>query len=69
MDVLLSLLITLLILAIFFWVVQWIMGLIGAPEPIGKIVQVIFVLIALILLLRVVGIWGGGPYLYWHRIQ
>lgn len=68
MDVLLSLLITLLILAVFFYVVQWLIGTLGLPEPVGKIVQVIFVLIALIILLRIVGVWGGGPYLYWHRV-
>jgi hypothetical protein len=66
MDVLLSLLVTLIVLAIFFWIVQAIVGLIGLPEPIGKIVQVVFLLICLIVCLRVLGVWGGGPYVYWH---
>jgi hypothetical protein len=63
-EVLISLLITLVILAIFFWIVQWMIGLLGLPEPIGKIVQVLFVLICLIVILRVIGVWGGGPYYY-----
>lgn len=67
MDLLISLVITLVVLGIVFWIVQMIVGTMGLAEPIPKIIQVLFLLIVLIVCLRVLGVWGGGPYLYWHH--
>ena len=49
---LVSLLIFVLILGLVIWVAYWIIGLIGVPEPFGKIAIAILAIIGLIILLE-----------------
>ena len=30
-----------------------------------QVINLIFMVIALILILRIIGVWGGGPYMVW----
>jgi len=68
MDVLLSLLITLLILVVIYVVIIKCCAIFEVDAKIVGVIKLIFMVIALIVLLRVFGIWGGGPYYVWpHR--
>lgn len=66
MDAIVSFLITLLILAAVFYLVLWVLGVIGVPLP-GKVIQIawcIFGLLALLALWHMlVGGAGGFPRL------
>lgn len=46
-----SLLITLLVFAVVCYVIFWVMGYLGVPEPVRKVVTVIIVVVAVIWLL------------------
>jgi hypothetical protein len=67
MDLLISLLITGLIFYLIYLIVMAICSHLGASPKAINIVKVIFLCIALLWLLRVVGIWGGGPFYYYHH--
>ena len=51
MENLVGLLVTVIILALFFYVAYWLLSKIPLPEPFGVIVQVILGLIILVVLL------------------
>lgn len=52
-----TLLVNLLVLALVIWVVFYIVGMLPLPEPAKMIVQILFSLVALIVLLNVLGIY------------
>jgi hypothetical protein len=54
--------IELLMVALVLGVVAYCVQYLGLPEPFGKIVQVVLVVILLIAILRFAG--GGGPVLW-----
>lgn len=60
-----SLLITLLIFAVVCYVVFWVMGYLGVPEPVRKVVTVLIVVIAVIWLLT--NFLPGQHGLVWPR--
>lgn len=66
LEVLLSALLALLILAVVYFIFMKILTAFGAGEPIMTILQCIFIVIALIVLLRVFGVLGGAPYVIWR---
>lgn len=47
-----NLLITLLVVVVVVYLIQMILGMLSLPEPIGKIVYIIFALMVVIYLLR-----------------
>ena len=53
MSGLLSLLVTLIIVGLIFWCFFWLLGVIGLPEPFGKVATVILALAAVIYLIGV----------------
>jgi hypothetical protein len=59
-----SLLVTVLVFALVCYLIFWIMGFLGAPEPIRKVVTVIVVVIAAIWLISNFAplIMTGGPH-------
>lgn len=58
---LLSLLITLVIGGLIFWLIWWFIGFVGLPEPFNKVAMVIIGLCALIFLIDVLlGVNGGS---------
>lgn len=56
-----GLLITLVIFALVCYLIFWIMGYLGVPEPIRKVVTVIIVLIAVVWLLNNFLPYSLGP--------
>lgn len=59
----LSLLVSLLVFALVCYLIFWILGYLGAPEPIRKVVTVIVVVIAVIwLLTNFVPLAAIGPH-------
>ena len=57
MEGLIGLLITVVILALVFYVIYWVVGQIPLPDPFGVVVRVVLGLIAVIVLLGV--LFGG----------
>ena len=61
---LIGLLITIIVLGCVFYLLFWLLGKIGLPEPFGKIALVVLCLIAVLILLDIVfgiGITGWRP--------
>jgi hypothetical protein len=54
---LIGLLITVVILGLVFYVIWWLLGTIGLPEPFNKVVRVLLALIAVVILLSL--LFGG----------
>lgn len=59
MDALVSFLITLLILAAVFYLVLWVLGVIGVPLP-AKVIQILWCIFALVALLALYHMFAGG---------
>lgn len=58
---LLNALIYLVIVGLILWVVWWAIGAIGIPDPIGKVIRVLFILIAAIIVINILlGLVGHG---------
>ena len=57
MSGLISILITLVIVGLIFWLCFWFIGVVGLPEPFNKVATV---LIALVALLYLIGILTGS---------
>ena len=63
---LIGLLVTVIVLGLVFYLLWWLLGTIGLPEPFNKVAQVLIALIAVVLLL---GLLFGGvqiPTLRWR---
>ena len=55
-----SIVITLIVYLIVLGLIYWLVSLIPLPAPFGQIVQVLFVLLAVLVVLSAFGIIGGG---------
>jgi hypothetical protein len=62
---LLSVLITLVIVGLIFWLLWWFIGYVGLPEPFNKVAKVIIGLIALIFLINLLLGFSGHPLIRW----
>lgn len=62
---LVSLLITIAIFALVCYVIFWLIGYLGVPEPIRKVVVVVIVLIAIIWILQTFLPSAGLPHHLW----
>jgi len=58
---LLSLLITLVIGGLIFWLLFWFISYVGIPEPFNKVARVIIALVALVFLINVLLGLTGHP--------
>jgi hypothetical protein len=67
MDWLIGLLVFAIVVVVVFYVLRLILGATGLPEPIPKIVLLIFGLIVLLILLQYLGVWTGGPRTFRFR--
>jgi Zn-dependent protease with chaperone function len=54
---LISLLVTVVVLGLIFWLFWWLIGAVGLPEPFNKVATVLIALIAVLVLLSV--LFGG----------
>lgn len=64
-DVVVTLLIQLVILAIVVYLVIWVLGIIGAPLP-AKVIQLLWVVVVLIAILFIYHALVGSGGLRWH---
>lgn len=63
LGALIQLLITLLIVGVIWWAVTQILALIPLPEPVGRIVNIILIVIlALIVIYALAGLVGGAGH-------
>ena len=62
---LVSLLVTVIIWGLIFYVLWWGLGKIGLPEPFNKIAVVVLVLLCVIVLLNLLGV-VGTPVVHWR---
>ena len=53
MSGLLSLLVTIVIVGLIFWLIWWFLGQVGLPDPFGKVATVILALAAIIFLIGI----------------
>lgn len=51
---LISLLVTLIVYGLIFYVLYWALGAVGLPEPFGKVANVILILASVLVLLGIV---------------
>ena len=58
-----SLIVTLVIAALIFWVLWWGLSTIGLPEPFNKILKVILIVAVVIFLINVLMGLGGHTFL------
>lgn len=50
------------------WLLWWLIGYIGLPEPFNKIARVIVAVVAVFLLINLLlGLAGGTPLVTWRR--
>jgi hypothetical protein len=62
---LLSVLITLVIVGLIFWLLWWFIGYVCLPEPFNKVAKVIIGLVALIFLINLLLGFSGHPLIRW----
>lgn len=58
---LLSLLVTVIVAGLIFWLLWWLIGVVGLPEPFNKIAIVIIALVAVVFLIDVLMGMAGTP--------
>ena len=63
---LISLLVTLCIVGLIFWLIWWFLGYIGLPAPFDKVARVIIGLCALIFLINILMGFTGHPVFGGH---
>lgn len=65
-SALLSLLVTLVIVGLIFWLVWWFLGYVGLPEPFNKVARVLIGLAALVFLINILLGMTGTPLFHWR---
>jgi len=59
-------LITLIVVGLIFYLLWWLIGYIGLPEPFGKVAKVIIALVAVIFLINaLLQFSGSGGFITW----
>jgi len=64
-SAMLSLLITLVIGGLIFWLIWWFIGYVAIPEPFNKVARVLIGLFALIFLINILLGFTGHPLFRW----
>lgn len=64
-SALLSMVVTLVIVGLIFWLVLWFVDYVGVPEPFNKVIKVIIGLAALIFLIDLLLGLSGHPLIRW----
>lgn len=60
-SALLTLLVTLVIAGLIFWLLWWFIGVCGLPEPFNKVARIIVALVAVIFLINMLMGLSGTP--------
>lgn len=64
-SAMLSLLVTIVIVGLIFWLVWWFLGYVGLPEPFNKVARVLIGLCALVFLINILLSMTGHPLFRW----
>lgn len=64
-SALLSILIFIIIAGLVFYLLWWLIGFIGLPEPFNKVARVILALFAVLVLISALMEVGGHPLIRW----
>lgn len=62
---LLSLLIHILVIGLICWLLWWLIGFIGLPEPFNKVARVIIAVVAVIFLINALLSLTGSAFISW----
>jgi hypothetical protein len=54
-----------IIAAVIWWLVNWLIGYIGLPEPFNKVLRVIVAIVAVIFLINFLFGLIGQPFIQW----
>jgi len=55
----------LIVAAVIFWLLNWLIGYIGIGEPFAKIIKVIIAIAAVIICINALMILAGHPFIAW----
>ena len=62
MDGLVGLIVTLVVAGLIFWLLLWLIGFAGLPEPFAKVAKIILAVIAVIFIINLLlGMTSSGP--------
>ena len=62
MDGLVSLMVTLIVAGLIFWLLLWLIGFAGLPEPFAKVAKIILAVVAVIFIINLLlGMTSSGP--------
>jgi len=64
-SALLSLLLTLVVVGLICYLLWWLIGFIGLPEPFNKVARVLIAVFAVIFLINLLLGFGGHPLIRW----
>ena len=64
-SALVSILITLVIAGLIFWLLWWFIGYVGIPEPFNKVARVLIGLVAVVFLINLLLSLNGTPLIKW----
>jgi hypothetical protein len=55
----------LVVIGLIFWLLWWLIGYVGVPEPFNKVLRVIVAIVAVILLINFLLGLVGSPFIRW----
>ncbi len=64
-EAMLSVLIWLIVIGLICWLVWWLIGYIGLPEPFNKVARVLVAVIAVVFLINALLSIAGRPFIRW----
>ena len=65
-SALLPILIQLIVAGLVLWLLWWLVGYVGLPEPFAKIANVLIAVVAVFFLIDIVLGIGGSPIIRWR---
>ena len=65
-SVLINSLIWLICVGLVFYLLFWLVGFIGLPQPFDKVIRVVLGVAAVIVLINVIMSFAGSPYWRWN---
>lgn len=65
-SALVSAVIWIIIAAVIFWLLNWLVGYIGVPEPFNKVIRVVIAIAAVLILINALLTIAGHPLIVWR---
>lgn len=61
-----NLLIWLIVIGLIFWLLNWLIGYVGLPDPFAKVARIILAVAAVILIINALLSLAGTPIIEWR---